>query len=721
MKPQQQFLTIKDLAHGNMNGESQKDFYIANSQTPSLMQQQQQMILSNPVLQKPRTSFPGSRNHATSNGDRLPESFTEQNGNQRAVVKMKVHSFDPLGAANILANEQQTYEAGRLSVNALHMGSVQTKNLFLNTIHPGQTQHPSTFSSPQINAQNKGKQFFPVQNSQNVKTFKILQQIPAQNRVQTPSQNQQLFSTRAGQKQIFATKKILATGSVQNMNLPQQTQLITLNKHYSTPLVLSQTPNNDNKGSAFVFPNQNAPKLFTQTSSGPFFHRNNPSTQIMGSARGIQSQASSRGKALEDKNLKYLNQHVNQQKLRAQEQQPFKLVGTRSCEEVDQFQNVELINEQDEEQISPSNVRYSNIDFNSLYSNQMIGGGRNSDPTNMTNFRQNTETFMHQASNGTMHDQISTQFLQHQRTQASNNQILSPNQTEKWPKKNTQGLQGSIYSSSATSSIDHDNNNILDYENSKNQHNGINREYILKRRSFNPAQQANGKNKDFEENFANDPKRNSMGQVQIIRKNFAETCIPVDLQSKASIQYNTEISGNSPTILLTENKTLNTGTAFNGKQHQRKIISKSNIKFVQIGGATASTGNITNPGASQSQVQQQSPNSQIVGLQQENQAKHFDQVQNLIELPQLQDSLIMPAKEVINIQDNQQNQQQNGVSQQINNQKKAIKKIRDAQLIADSFDKKGINNAIVQYQFEMADKEEENCFKGLYEALNGFF
>ncbi len=45
----------------------------------------------------------------------------------------------------------------------------------------------------------------------------------------------------------------------------------------------------------------------------------------------------------------------------------------------------------------------------------------------------------------------------------------------------------------------------------------------------------------------------------------------------------------------------------------------------------------------------------------------------------------------------------------------------EAQQIADSFEKKGLNKAIVQYQFELADKEEENCFKDLYDTLNGFF
>lgn len=53
--------------------------------------------------------------------------------------------------------------------------------------------------------------------------------------------------------------------------------------------------------------------------------------------------------------------------------------------------------------------------------------------------------------------------------------------------------------------------------------------------------------------------------------------------------------------------------------------------------------------------------------------------------------------------------------------KKAILKIREAKQIAESFDKKGINNAIVQYQFEIADKDEESCFKGLYDALNQLF
>ncbi len=41
----------------------------------------------------------------------------------------------------------------------------------------------------------------------------------------------------------------------------------------------------------------------------------------------------------------------------------------------------------------------------------------------------------------------------------------------------------------------------------------------------------------------------------------------------------------------------------------------------------------------------------------------------------------------------------------------------DRRHIKGPIEKKGL----VQYQFEMADKEEENCFKGLYDALNQLF
>lgn len=100
--------------------------------------------------------------------------------NNKAVVKMKVHSFDPLGIANLAQNEPSPYEPGRLSMNALHMGNVQTKNLFLNTVQPGQNNsaNAQTYSSPVINSvSTKNKAFFPNQinsNSNNPKTFKIM-------------------------------------------------------------------------------------------------------------------------------------------------------------------------------------------------------------------------------------------------------------------------------------------------------------------------------------------------------------------------------------------------------------------------------------------------------------------------------------------------------------------------------------------------------------------
>jgi hypothetical protein len=37
---------------------------------------------------------------------------------------------------------------------------------------------------------------------------------------------------------------------------------------------------------------------------------------------------------------------------------------------------------------------------------------------------------------------------------------------------------------------------------------------------------------------------------------------------------------------------------------------------------------------------------------------------------------------------------------------------------ADTYKKQGLQNAIFQHQFEMREKEEENCFKDLFETLN---
>ena len=50
-----------------------------------------------------------------------------------------------------------------------------------------------------------------------------------------------------------------------------------------------------------------------------------------------------------------------------------------------------------------------------------------------------------------------------------------------------------------------------------------------------------------------------------------------------------------------------------------------------------------------------------------------------------------------------------------------MNKLKEAQSKAQNYDKKGLQKAIVQYQFELNDKEEENCFNDLYEQLNELF
>ncbi|CDW76164.1 UNKNOWN [Stylonychia lemnae] len=671
-------ISIKDFSQYNQNGD-QNNFIITNSQSPQIIQQIQNNQY--PIISKPKTSFGTNRNH------------------NKAVVKMKLHSFDPLGLGNLASNESSPFEAGRLSVNALHLGSVQTKNLFLNTVQPGQNNSANvqTYSSPVINSANaKSKVFFPTQvngNGNNSKTFKMMQNIPQQARVQTA---QQAFTNRP-QRQIFPNKKVVATGAVQSINqnqlitLPQANQNNLILKHQSTPLV-GTLVNQEGRSLNLYGSQLQTPKLFTQTSTGPFFHRNN-NQQTQQNHRG-GSQLSQRNKLIEDKNMRFLNNQINQGKIRVNQEGKvgIRQIGTRSCEELEEFadgfeqqeQNSAIYNE---DQASPSNQRYSGIDFNSIYSQQIQNGfgGRNSDPTTMSinNFRQ-ADTFLNLGSNGTIQDQVSTQ-IQHQKTQASNN-ISSQNKNQ-WPKKNTQGLQGSIYSSSAASSIEGDNIQIYNQmEDNESQVKIINQEKqqptlrLIKRHSHNEFNQAKPIRAIDDESLFNkeqtEQQRNSLGKIQQVKRNFGSTLNPADILMQMKAQEHTNSQQDIPFSVSSDVKT--------AKQQQRKIISKNNIKFAR---ASVINSDGTNGAGS----------------------LHPDKMETL------QSSNISPPLELVNdlnIEKQQQQQQP---------QKKAIKKIRDAQQIADSFDKKGIGKAIVQYQFEMADKEEENCFKGLYDALNQFF
>ncbi len=45
-------------------------------------------------------------------------------------------------------------------------------------------------------------------------------------------------------------------------------------------------------------------------------------------------------------------------------------------------------------------------------------------------------------------------------------------------------------------------------------------------------------------------------------------------------------------------------------------------------------------------------------------------------------------------------------------------KIEEAKQVAQELDKRGLDNAIIQYQFEVADKDEETCFNDLYNMLD---